>query len=148
MISNFLEQTAKNLAVKIMPPIQRYFTYFFIVIGILWLGGANYYYYAEECAKFKGCLITGFIFFALAAMTAASEYYMKKREEVAIIKNDSRDLIVKALPIMLPLVLKVFTRIILRPQILKALAIVGFIGTGLYYARNSSSTRAKIKYDL
>jgi|GEM_PF-5781322 len=143
MLFNFLEEAAKNLAGKIIPPIQRYFTYFFIVMGILWLGGANYYYYAEECAKFKGCLITGLIFFALAAMTAAWEYYMKKKKAV-VTKDDSRDLIIKALPIVLPLVYKVFTRIILRPQMLKALAVIGFIGTGLYYAR----TRAKNKYDL
>jgi hypothetical protein len=143
MLFNFLEEMVKNLAGKIIPPIQRYFTYFFIVIGILWLGGANYYYYAEECAKFKGCLITGLIFFALAAMTAASEYYMNKKKNI-VTKDDSRDLIVKALPIMLPLVYKIFTRIILRPQMLKTLAVIGFIGTGLYYVR----TRAKNKYDL
>lgn len=138
MLINFLEETAKDFASKIIPPFQRYFTYFFIVVGILWLGGANYYYYAEECAKFKGSLITGTIFFVLASITALWEYYMKKNKAA---KVETSALAIKALPIVLPIIYNLFTRIILKPQMLKTLAIVGFIGTSLYYTFRSQRNR-------
>lgn len=138
MLLKFLEETAKDFASKIIPPKQRYFTYFFVVVGILWLGGANYYYYAEECAKFKGSLITGTIFFALASITALWEYYMKKKK---VAKVESNELVIKALPIVLPILYKIFTRIILKPQMLKTLAVVGLIGTGLYYTFRNQRNR-------
>lgn len=139
MLLNFLEATAKDFASKVIPPMQRYFTYFFIVIGILWLGGANYYYYAEECAKFKGSLITGAIFFALASVTALWEYYMKKNKAS---KVETSEFAIKALPIILPIIYNLFTRVILKPQMLKTLAIVGFIGTSLYYTFRSQRNRS------
>jgi hypothetical protein len=138
MLLKLLEETAKDFVSKIIPPKQRYFTYFFIVVGILWLGGANYYYYAEECAKFKGSLITGTIFFALASITALWEYYMKKNKAANV---ETSALAIKVLPIVLPIIYNLFTRIILKPQMLKTLAIVGFIGTSLYYTFRSHRNR-------
>ena len=130
MLPSLFEDVAKNLASKFIPPIQRYFTYLFIIVGILWLGGANYYYYTEDCEKFKGALITGFVFFALASITALWEYMVKKKRAE---KDNSFELVAKAAPIVLPLVYNIFTKVILKPRTLKTLAIVGIIGTSLYY---------------
>jgi len=48
---------------EIIPSVKRLFIYIFIIMGMTWLGVANYYYFAEEDIKFKGALITGIMFF-------------------------------------------------------------------------------------
>ena len=142
MLPSLFEDIAKNFASKIIPPVQRYFTYFFILVGILWLGGANYYYYAEDCEKFKGALITGFVFFALAIMTALWEYIVKKKKVVKNNTDSNFELVAKAAPIVLPLVYNIFTKIILKPRMLKTLVMIGFVGTSLYYLLQSQKNKS------
>lgn len=133
---NLLEDIVAGLAKKIICPAVRYFTYSFIIVGISWLGGANYYYFIEECTKFKATLITGFIFFALALITILWEHYINKKNTT---KNNLNRIALEALPIAMPILFNLFRKTTLKSPALKILAIVGAIGTILYYIiRNKS----------
>ena len=104
---------------KIIPPVQRFFTYVFIIIGIIWFGSANYYYFAEECLKFKGALITGSIFFVLAFISSIWEYYKQNNRAK---QNNLNELFIKAFPVLLPLFYKVTKRAILNARAAKIFA--------------------------
>jgi hypothetical protein len=73
---------------RILPPVQRYFTYIFILIGIIWLGVANYYYFAEENNKSLAAVISGGIFLVMALITNIWERLLSKNEVTDNVLNE------------------------------------------------------------
>jgi len=130
MLINFFEVIAKDLVKEILPPMQRYFTYFFIIVGIAWLGGANYYYYIDNLVNFKGTLITGLIFFSLAFISGLWEYYSSSKKDL---KSNYNEIMVKILPIILPLLFNILNKTFRRSSIIKTLVVAGIAGIILYY---------------
>jgi hypothetical protein len=136
MLFDLVEQAAKGMIHKVIPPKQRYFTYFFIIIGIIWLGSANYYYFADESSKFSGAIITGIIFFVLALGTTLWEYYMKKK---LVKQSNINELVIKTLPMLLPFIFNKFKDSLIKKKTPKLLTLGLIISVIIYFFVNKNN---------
>jgi len=104
---------------EIIPSVKRLFIYIFIIMGMTWLGVANYYYFAEEDIKFKGALITGIMLFILGSIFGIWEYC---RPNNIAKQNNLSQLLMKAFPVLLALFYKTQKQFMPNMKIAKVLA--------------------------
>lgn len=92
-----ISKLLKGIIPRILPPAQRYFTYIFIILAIIWLTSANYYYFTQEENKCLGALVSGGIFIGLALIS-------KLWEQIIVRKNLNRNMINDLLAEFYPLI--------------------------------------------
>ncbi|MGI4775452.1 MAG: hypothetical protein ACRYE9_00730 [Janthinobacterium lividum] len=121
MLDGLISQLIGALKSQILPPVQRYFTYIFILIGIVWLVGANYYYVVSEVDKSIGSLLSGVIFLVMALITYLWENYITKK--VMTNNNSLSELLIKASPFLAPIAFNGVKNVVFNRKIFKLLAI-------------------------
>ncbi|RYE06388.1 MAG: hypothetical protein EOP33_04215 [Rickettsiaceae bacterium] len=119
MNDNLISQLMGAIKSQVLPPVQRYFTYFFILIAIVWLVWANYYYITSETDKSIGSLSSGIIFLIMALFTYMWENYINKK--TVINKSIFSEMMIKALPFLAPTIYRSFKDILLNRRIFKFL---------------------------
>lgn len=93
MLVNFIEQASNNLLSRVLPPARRYFLYAFLILGVIWLTVANYYFFSGEVNKFCGALISGVISFTLALIIVLYDRYMKGKEVKTLQVSKKEDML-------------------------------------------------------
>lgn len=134
MLQSILSTIIGGFKHKLLPPAQRYFTYVFIILGIIWLVSANYYYFADEANKSLGAGTSGILFLLMALITSMWE---KHKTKVETKENITHELILKTLPLLTPIILSIAKNVIFNRKIIK-LAVFGSIA---YFVSNLLLTR-------